>query len=35
VRRAGAPHTLRLTEESLADVPDAEQVRFVLAQVEG
>jgi hypothetical protein len=35
VRRAGAPQTLRLTEESLADVPDAEQVRFVLAQVEG
>jgi hypothetical protein len=35
VRRAGAPETLRLTEESLAEVPDAEQVRFVLAQVEG
>jgi hypothetical protein len=35
VRREGAPHTLRLSDEALADVPDAERVRFVLAQVEG
>jgi hypothetical protein len=35
VRREGAPQTLRLSDEALADVPDAERVRFVLAQVEG
>jgi hypothetical protein len=35
VRREGAPQTLRASDESLAEVPDAERVRFVLAQVEG
>ena len=35
VRREGAPQTLRLSDEALADVPDADRVRFVLAQVEG
>lgn len=35
VRREGAPQTLRVGDESLAEVPDMERVRFVLAQVEG
>ena len=35
VRREGALQTLRLSEEALADVPDAERVRFVLSQVAG
>ncbi|HSO34461.1 MAG TPA: hypothetical protein VLT33_18130 [Labilithrix sp.] len=35
VRREGALQTLRLSDEALADVPDAERVRFVLSQVEG
>lgn len=34
VRREGAPQTLRLGDEALAEVPDADRVRFVLAQVE-
>jgi hypothetical protein len=35
VRREGLPQTLRVGDESLAELPDAERVRFVLAQVEG
>jgi hypothetical protein len=35
VRREGATPTLRVFDESLAELPDAERVRFVLAQVEG
>jgi hypothetical protein len=35
VRREGAPHTLRVFDESLAELPDAERLRFVLSQVEG
>jgi hypothetical protein len=35
VRREGAPQTLRVFDESLAELPDAERVRFVLSQVEG
>ena len=35
VRREGALQTLRLSDEALADVPDAERVRFVLSQVAG
>ncbi|MBF5066226.1 hypothetical protein G6O45_23620, partial [Salmonella enterica subsp. enterica serovar Istanbul] len=35
VRRESAPQTLRVGDESLSEVPDAERVRFVLAQVEG
>ncbi len=35
VRREGALQTLRLSDEALADVPDAERVRFVLSQVVG
>jgi hypothetical protein len=35
VRREDLPQTLRVSDESLADVPDAVRVRFVLAQVEG
>ena len=34
VRRDGAPQTVRVGDESLAELPDAERVRFVLAQVE-
>lgn len=34
VRREGAPQTVRVGDESLAELPDAERVRFVLAQVE-
>lgn len=34
VRREGHPQTLRVGDESLADLPDADRVRFVLAQVE-
>lgn len=34
-REGGVPQTLRASDESLADVPDVERVRFVLAQVEG
>jgi hypothetical protein len=35
VRREGAPQTLRVFDDSLAELPDTERVRFVLAQVEG
>ena len=35
VRREGAPQTLRLSDEAMADLPDKERVRFVLSQVEG
>jgi hypothetical protein len=35
VRRESAPQTLRVGDESLSEIPDAERVRFVLAQVEG
>ncbi len=35
VRREGALQTLRLSDEALTDVPDAERVRFVLSQVAG
>lgn len=35
VRRETLPQTLRVGDDALADVPDAERVRFVLAQVEG
>ena len=35
VRRESAPQTLRVGDESLAEVPDSDRVRFVLAQVEG
>ena len=34
VRREGAPQTVRVGDESLAELPDSERVRFVLAQVE-
>lgn len=35
VRREGLPQTLRVGDGSLSEVPDADRVRFVLAQVEG
>jgi hypothetical protein len=35
VRREGLPQTLRVGDESLAEVPETDRVRFVLAQVEG
>jgi hypothetical protein len=34
VRRDDAPQTVRVGDESLAELPDGERVRFVLAQVE-
>jgi hypothetical protein len=35
VRREGLAQTLRVGDESLAELGETERVRFVLAQVEG